>query len=307
MTAALRRKGERYVETRTQVGVFTGIVQNTIVGMYDTPNRECDTTSGRWLSPDPLGGDVTNPQSLNRYAYVLNNPTTLIDPLGLDNIKVYEDASDLINSGCTLNGMAMPCGMVNNAIWSGAAARCPNDDCFGIKATQGPGGSTIFQQWIPPETTTGHVDGMPAVFQTTGYWKTVGTVEDWLASFVQSTPLSWSINIPVPVPGPTGLMPGPAGAIIVAAVHVQGASKGCVGGGWWVGTPGEKTVGAGPLVFGNLENARAILSGPSWSINIQPTPFIGFQVMWNSSGVLAGPTVALVPGAALSRTTSVCR
>ncbi len=38
---------------------------------------------GRWLSPDPMAGDVTNPQSLNRYAYVLNNPTSLTDPLGL--------------------------------------------------------------------------------------------------------------------------------------------------------------------------------------------------------------------------------
>ncbi len=42
---------------------------------------------GRWLSPDPLGGDVTNPQSLNRYAYVMNNPTTLTDPLGLETIN----------------------------------------------------------------------------------------------------------------------------------------------------------------------------------------------------------------------------
>ena len=38
---------------------------------------------GRWLSPDPLGGDIANPQSLNRYAYALNNPTTLTDPAGL--------------------------------------------------------------------------------------------------------------------------------------------------------------------------------------------------------------------------------
>ena len=38
----------------------------------------------RWLSPDPLAGSVFDPQSLNRYAYVLNNPTTLTDPLGLD-------------------------------------------------------------------------------------------------------------------------------------------------------------------------------------------------------------------------------
>ncbi len=45
--------------------------------------REYHPTSGRWLSPDPLGGDIMNPQSLNRYAYVLNNPTTFIDSLGL--------------------------------------------------------------------------------------------------------------------------------------------------------------------------------------------------------------------------------
>ena len=38
---------------------------------------------GRWHSPDPMSGAFTNPQSLNRYAYVLNNPTTRTDPLGL--------------------------------------------------------------------------------------------------------------------------------------------------------------------------------------------------------------------------------
>jgi RHS repeat-associated protein len=48
-----------------------------------TPFRVFSPNIGRWHSPDPLGGDVTNPQSLNRYAYVLNNPMTLTDPLGL--------------------------------------------------------------------------------------------------------------------------------------------------------------------------------------------------------------------------------
>jgi len=38
----------------------------------------------RWLSPDPGAGSIYNPQSLNRYAYVLNNPVSFIDPLGLD-------------------------------------------------------------------------------------------------------------------------------------------------------------------------------------------------------------------------------
>jgi len=50
-----------------------------------TLNRLQSPGLGRWLSPDPLGGDITDPQSLNRYAYVLNNPCSLTDPLGLQN------------------------------------------------------------------------------------------------------------------------------------------------------------------------------------------------------------------------------
>lgn len=42
-------------------------------------------TQGRFTSPDPLlsSGTVEDPQSWNRYAYVLNNPLKLIDPDGL--------------------------------------------------------------------------------------------------------------------------------------------------------------------------------------------------------------------------------
>jgi hypothetical protein len=39
---------------------------------------------GRFLSPDPLGGHTEDPQTLNKYAYVRNNPLTLTDPTGLD-------------------------------------------------------------------------------------------------------------------------------------------------------------------------------------------------------------------------------
>ena len=39
---------------------------------------------GRFSSPDPLAGTIGEPQSLNRYAYTLNDPANLIDPLGLD-------------------------------------------------------------------------------------------------------------------------------------------------------------------------------------------------------------------------------
>jgi RHS repeat-associated protein len=38
---------------------------------------------GRFLSADPLSGSVADPQSLNRYAYVENNPINAADPSGL--------------------------------------------------------------------------------------------------------------------------------------------------------------------------------------------------------------------------------
>jgi RHS repeat-associated protein len=70
----------------------TGIRQSEVVMGLDwqvndpvipSATREFNFRDYRWMTPDPMGGDVTNPQSLNRYAYVLNNPTTLTDPSGL--------------------------------------------------------------------------------------------------------------------------------------------------------------------------------------------------------------------------------
>jgi RHS repeat-associated protein len=37
----------------------------------------------RFMSPDPIGGDPSNPQSWNRYAYAMNAPCTSLDPWGL--------------------------------------------------------------------------------------------------------------------------------------------------------------------------------------------------------------------------------
>src|SRR5947207_4459831 len=50
-----------------------------------TQFRQLSSAQGRWLSPDPYLGsmDLGNPQSLNRYAYVNNNPLNAVDPTGL--------------------------------------------------------------------------------------------------------------------------------------------------------------------------------------------------------------------------------
>jgi RHS repeat-associated protein len=67
---------------------FTGYEFDSETGNYYAYARYYSPRLGRFLSADPHGGDILNPQSLNRYAYVLNNPETFIDPLGLDCTQV---------------------------------------------------------------------------------------------------------------------------------------------------------------------------------------------------------------------------
>lgn len=64
---------------------FTGYEYDSETGLYYAKARYYNPRLGRFMTTDPLGGGVTDPQSLNRYAYVINQPTTLIDPRGMDN------------------------------------------------------------------------------------------------------------------------------------------------------------------------------------------------------------------------------
>ena len=52
-------------------------------GFYYLRARYYHPTIGRFLGQDPVAGSTGNAQSQNRYAYVLNNPVNLIDPVGL--------------------------------------------------------------------------------------------------------------------------------------------------------------------------------------------------------------------------------
>ena len=81
--------GEQYAAAGT-TGItnvsFAGNNQDTTTNLYDAANREYEIL-GRWPSPDPAGSaaaNPANPQSWNRYAYVLNNPLIFTDPTGLD-------------------------------------------------------------------------------------------------------------------------------------------------------------------------------------------------------------------------------
>jgi len=74
-----------YVTTCSQNYKFTGLERDTETGLDHTLNRMYDSNLGRWLAPDRHRGNPFNPQSWNRYAYVLDNPVNFSDPYGLVN------------------------------------------------------------------------------------------------------------------------------------------------------------------------------------------------------------------------------
>jgi RHS repeat-associated protein len=64
----------------------TGKERDTESGLDYFPARMYGSSMGRFMSPDPSGlymADPANPQQLNLYAYVGNNPLRFTDPLGL--------------------------------------------------------------------------------------------------------------------------------------------------------------------------------------------------------------------------------
>lgn len=69
---------------------FIGYMHDTESGLDFANARYFIGQFGRFVSPDPLGGAVGNPQSLNRYAYALNSPLNFVDPSGMDNCVIIE-------------------------------------------------------------------------------------------------------------------------------------------------------------------------------------------------------------------------
>ncbi|HOC22326.1 MAG TPA: RHS repeat-associated core domain-containing protein [Anaerolineae bacterium] len=61
---------------------YTGQRRESSLGFYDFVARQFDPALGRFLQADTLVPNPENPQSLNRYAYVLGNPLRLVDPSG---------------------------------------------------------------------------------------------------------------------------------------------------------------------------------------------------------------------------------
>ena len=70
---------------------FTGQTEDETVGLYWYQSRAYDPEIGRFCSPDPIVPAPGNPQSLNRYSYVYNNPLKYTDPTGHYSVEDDKD------------------------------------------------------------------------------------------------------------------------------------------------------------------------------------------------------------------------
>src|SRR5581483_425451 len=63
---------------------FTGYQRDDETGLDYAFARYYNPRLGRFMSGDPAPGDLTDPQTPNRYGYVRNNPVSLTDSTGMD-------------------------------------------------------------------------------------------------------------------------------------------------------------------------------------------------------------------------------
>src|SRR5262249_41850045 len=77
--------GDIWYETGTaDKWKFTSYERDSESGLDYAMHRYYNNGFGRFQSLDLLPGRLGNPQSLNRYAYVTNDPINLVDPQGLN-------------------------------------------------------------------------------------------------------------------------------------------------------------------------------------------------------------------------------
>jgi len=81
--------GEDFAESGTQQKQhFTSYERDSEIATDYAVNRQYNQSVGRFMRTDPESKscDFKRPQSLNRYAYVKNDPINALDPLGLDDV-----------------------------------------------------------------------------------------------------------------------------------------------------------------------------------------------------------------------------
>jgi RHS repeat-associated protein len=79
---------------------FTQYERDTESGLDYAHARYYANMQGRFTGVDPVGGNLGNPQSFNRYAYVQNNPENAVDPSGM----IADNPFDASIGGASMRG-----------------------------------------------------------------------------------------------------------------------------------------------------------------------------------------------------------
>jgi RHS repeat-associated protein len=175
--------GESWYNASNDKLIFTTYERDSESGNDYAMARTYVNRLGRFSSPDPMAGSAGNPQSLNRYSYVGNNPVSLVDPTGLlpectvlknfldpaaYDVGGYSDGEDTYgymftapppncgyggagsggggaNCWVVIDGGEAPCILAGSGE---ANDNCPNNDCSIFKQPQTAANG--YQYWIIP-------------------------------------------------------------------------------------------------------------------------------------------------------------
>lgn len=303
--------GEPYASTGTTDLNFTGMNADTTSGSnnpdYDFLYREY-SIQGRWAQPDPAGlaaVDPTNPQSWNRYAYVLNNPLSAIDPFGLDCVYLNDAGNkvEFVDSGsdqgeCQANGGYWANGYIpndNGEIQSQySVIEDPNSDNViiysilngeGAWSLAGPGWTQGAYYWWENN------QGLSNAFTNFEQWIGNPYTNSSVLNFFGNHPITVSVFLPIL--GPLGL--SFTGGVIPAQ------NFGCGGLGLGVGTP---SADADYMVY-SKGNPKDIMSGASTTFSVYSPWGPGGSVSTNDSGTMVSAGGG-TPGVSAARTYSWC-
>jgi RHS repeat-associated protein len=162
---------------------FTGEQWDDSTGLEYLRARYHDAGVGRFMTKDPFAGLTMVPQSLNRYAYVLNNPLLYRDPYGYfglgDIVDKAKDVAGAVGEGIdaasqAVKEYALPV-MEQCAIWGvgGAVAGGLGGAAAGCAA----GGSlVIVDAIVGPSPVTGCLDWGAAGYIGSGLNPAVGVI-----------------------------------------------------------------------------------------------------------------------------------
>ena len=308
--AAYAPYGESYATSGTSDLNFTGQNQDLTTGLYEFMFRRYHPTQGRWLSPDPAGAaavDFTNPQSLNRYAYVGNSPLGATDPLGLLDNPLCPPSIGTCGGGGGFGygGYAPGSGINMGGGTSLAIDRCGVDPfCIaqgGIGLLQSP--VAYGQSWA-----NSIITGAGVYINSTNYVYWLGIDGNWYGDFIKYINLiqfDQAANARVqmqPYSQMDAFRDGGAyikthpvfisvNEIFAGQITYQASSKTICGNlGLGASVPPTKAVTVGMLNEGNMGKWTDVQS--SWGYSFGANLFLGYQGSFNSSGKIGGPTVS---------------